>query len=211
MVYDMHDVPVVSLLVILILACSAGCTNPISAPNEITPTPAPMVIPTTESKTSIFTASDMALQLTDIPADYFLRDRSVMISPEVTQLTRDLGWMQGYFVTFDRTGRIKTDQTRIHQSISIFPQENMNKVFTLEKEDLLHGGNSPAEPDEIPFPAIGDRSSASRTKDMPVAGQITYTVIFTKKNVFERITITGTSTDYEALKSIVQTASAKIR
>jgi hypothetical protein len=119
--------------------------------------------------------------------------------------------MQGYFVTFDRTGRIKSDQTRIRQSISIFPEENMNKVFNLEKEDLLHGGNSPAEPDEIPFPAIGDRSFATRTTDMPVAGQITYTVIFTKKNAFERITMTGTSTDYETLKTIVRTASAKIR
>jgi hypothetical protein len=211
MVYDMHDLPVVSVLLILILACSAGCTNPISTPPESMVTQAPAVLPTKESVSATVTASEMALQLADLPADYILRDRSVMISPEVTQLTRDMGWMQGYFVTFDRTGRTKNDQTRIRQSISIFPAENMKKVFSLEKEELLHGGNSLSLPDEIPFPTIGDRSIACRTTDMPAAGQVTYTVIFTKKNAFERITMAGTSTDYETLKDVVQKAAAKIR
>ena len=166
-------------------------------------TPVPVVVPTTESKSATVPASDMALQITDLPADYIIRDRSVMISPEVTQLTRDLGWTQGYFVTFDRSGRIRNDQTRIRQAVSIFPVENMDKVFKLEKEELLHGGDILTGPDEIPFPATGDMSIACRMNDVPVAGQVMYTVIFTKKNIFERITMTGTSTDYETLKDVV--------
>jgi hypothetical protein len=211
MVYGMQYHPVVSVLLFLAVACSAGCTNPISSPQEILVTPSPAILPTTESQSATVQTSEMALQLADLPTEYILRDRSVMISPEVSQLTRDVGWLQGYFVTFDRTGRIKSDQTRIHQAISIFPVENMNKVFTLEKDDLLHGGNSLTPSDEIPFPLIGNRSIACRVTDMPSAGQVTYTVIFTKKNVFERITMAGTSTDYETLKDLVQKAATKIR
>jgi hypothetical protein len=209
MLYGMQYLPVV--LVLVLFACSAGCTNPLTAPPEPLATPAPAVLPTMESKSVTVPASEMALQVADLPSDYILRDRSVMISPEVTQLTRDLGWTQGYFVMFDRTGRIKSDQTRIRQSISIFPGENMNKVFMLEKDELLQGGNSFATPDEIPFPTIGNRSIACRTTDTPAPGQVTYTVIFTKKNAFERITMAGTSTDYETLKDVVQKAAAKIR
>jgi hypothetical protein len=199
------------LLVILILTCMAGCTSPSSSVSDTLATAVPTILPTPESKSVSIAASDMAIQLSDLPSDYILRDRTVMISPEVSQLTRDLGWMQGYYVTFDRTGRTKSDQTRIRQAISIFPAENIKKVFSIEKEELLHGGNTLTSPDEIPFPAIGDQSIACRATDTPVPGQVTYTIIFTRKNAFERITMAGTSTDYETLKDVVQRAVAKIR
>jgi hypothetical protein len=199
------------VLVIFILTCVAGCTGPDTVPAVIvnaTPSPA---IPTPESTYATVQLADMALQLADLPPDYILRDRSVMTSPEVTQLTRDLGWRQGYFVVVDRTGRTKSDQTRIRQSINIFPADNLNRVFTLEKLALAEGQNPFTSPYEIPFPAIGDRSTAYRMTDTPAEGQVTYTVIFTKKNVFERITMSGTSTDYETLKEVVLTAADKIR
>jgi hypothetical protein len=211
MVYGMQYRTGAILLVILTLACTAGCTNPISSP----PAPAAILVPTSqptpENPKATVPASDMALQPGDLPSDYILRDRSVMISPEVTQLTRDLGWTQGYFVTYDRTGRTKSDQTRVRQAISIFPVENMKKVYTFEKQALEDTGNSLYSPFEIPFPATGDRSIAYRKTDSPEPGQVTYTVIFTRKNAFERITMTGTSTDYETLKDAVQKAAAKIR
>ena len=208
--YFMQYLTVVSVLLIA-LAGSAGCiTTPATSPVPVV-TQAPVIVPTTESKSVTVPASDFSLQLSDLPADYIIRDRSVMISPEVSQISRDLGWRQGYFVTFDRSGWIRNDQTRIHQAISIFALEDMNKVFTLEKEELLHGGDPLTVPGEIPFPTAGDQSIACRMNDKPAAGQVTYTVIFTKKNAFEQITMTGTSTDYEVLKDIVQKAAAKIR
>jgi hypothetical protein len=211
MVYGMQYRTGAILLVILTLACAAGCTNPASSPQAPDVTSVPTAVPTPESLSAVIPASEMAIQPGDLPSDYILRDRSVMVSPDVTQLTRDLGWRQGYFVTYDRTGRIRSDQTRIRQTISIFPVENMKKVYTLEKLALGIPENPRDIPDEIPFPAIGDQSIATRTTDKPAPGQVTYTVIFTKKNAFERITMAGTSTDYETLKDIVQRAAAKIR
>lgn len=213
MVYDMQYVPGALFLVILILASAAGCTSP-ATDTPLTPTAPsaePTTSPTPESTQATVLVADMALQLGDLPPDYILRERSVMTSPEVSQLTRDLGWRQGYFVLFDRTGRTRSDQTRIRQSINIFPAENMNKVFLLEKVVLSEGTTPFSSPYEIPFPTIGDRSIAYRMTNTPDEGQVTYTVIFTKKNAFERITMAGTSTDYETLKDIAQKAADRIR
>lgn len=211
MVYGMQYRTGGILLVILALACTAGCINPQSGQPAAAATALPTTLPIAENPSAAATASEMALLPGDLPADYILRDRSVMISPEVTQLTRDLGWRQGYFVTYDRTGRTRSDQTRIRQAISIFPVENLKKVYTLEKLELDRPADSAGTWDEVPFPAIGDRSIAYRATDSPAPGQVTYTVIFTKNNAYERITMTGTSTDYEALKTIVRTAAAEIR
>jgi hypothetical protein len=154
----------------------------------------------------------MAVQLTDLPSDYILKDRSVMVFPEVTQLTRDLGWRQGYFVSFYRINKEKDDQTGIRQSINIFPVENMNKVFSIEKEDMKSRADGSGTIYEIPFPTIGDTSIAFRGTDANDPNTfVVYSVLFTKKNVYEKITMTGTSTDYEVVKDIAQRAAEKIR
>ena len=154
----------------------------------------------------------MALQPTDIPSDYILKDRSVMIFPEVTQLTRDLGWRQGYFVSFYRINKEKDDETRIRQSINIFPIENMDKIFSIEKEDMKSRAEGSGSIYEIPFPTIGDASIAYRSTNADDPNTIAvYTVMFTKKNVYEKIIMTGTSTDYELVKALAQKAAEKIR
>jgi hypothetical protein len=135
-----------------------------------------------------------------------------MIRPEVSELTRDLGWRQGYFVSFYRLNAEKDDLTRIRQSISLFALENMKKVFDIEKEDLDSQAVSPVMLDEMPFPPIGSRSVAYRQTDPTDSLHVTtYTVIFTKKNIFETVTMSGTTTDYELLKDVVQKAAAKIQ
>jgi hypothetical protein len=132
--------------------------------------------------------------------------------PEVTQLTRDLGWRQGYFVSFYRINKEKDDQTGIRQSINIFPIENMNKIFSIEKEDMKSRADRSGTIYEIPFPTIGDTSIAFRGTDANDPNNfVVYSVLFTKKNVYEKITMTGTSTDYEVLKDIAQRAAEKIR
>jgi hypothetical protein len=211
MQYSMQNSFRVMLLVAMLFACSAGCTEPPATTEVVTTaatTPTPEPLPETpETATSI---GDLALDLPDLPDDYILRDRSVMISPDVSQLARNLGWQGGYFVVFDRVGRIKTDQTRIRQSISIFPAEVMDRVFNLEKLAFEGGDTLMASPYEIPFPEIGGNSIAYRLNNMPEEGQVTYTVLFTRNEAFERITMSGTSTDYETLKDIVQKAEAKV-
>ena len=210
--YDMQKWYGSLILVLIFLACSSGCLSPSSEKPAAIPEPIPTLLPTPESKTSTIPPSDMALQLADIPSDYILKDRSVMVSPEVTELTRDLGWRQGYFVSFYRINKEKDDQTGIRQSINIFPIENMNKVFSIEKEDMKSRADGSGTIYEIPFPTTGDTSIAFRETNANNPYNIAlYSVLFTKKNVYEKITMSGTSTDYEVLKDIAQKAAAKIR
>jgi hypothetical protein len=155
----------------------------------------------------------MALQPSDLPYDYILQDRSVMASPEVSQLSRDLGWRQGYFVSFYRMDINNNVLTRLRQSVNIYATtESMNSVFLVEKEDLENQQISPGTRYEIPFPAVGERRIAFRdTNPAGTERVVTYSVIFTKKNVYEKITMSGTNTDYETLKRLVQRAEALVR
>jgi hypothetical protein len=200
------------ILVLIFFVWSSGCLSTQSEKPAALPGPVPTLLPTPESETSTISPSAMALQLTDIPSDYILKDRSVMVFPEVTQLTRDLSWRQGYFVSFYRINKEKDDQTGIRQSINIFPLENMNKVFSIEKEDMKSRADRSGTIYEIPFPAIGDTSIAFRGANANDPNNfVVYSVLFTKKNVYEKISMSGTSTDYEVLKDIAQSAAEKIR
>jgi hypothetical protein len=153
----------------------------------------------------------MALRLSDIPEDYILRDRSVMVSPQVNQLARDLGWQQGYYVSFYRMNRDKDDLTGICQYISRYPLENINKVFSLEKQDMASRADSGISIYELPFPVTGDFSIAFRETSGDPDALAVYTVLFVRKNVFEKITMGGTTTDYEVLKEIAGKAATKVR
>jgi hypothetical protein len=154
----------------------------------------------------------MALQPADLPSDYILQDRSVMALPEVSQLARELGWRQGYYVSFYRRISNTDDSTRIRQSINFFSTDSINGVFLLEKEELKDQQLSPGTRYEIPFPAVGERSIAFRdTNPVDPERPVTYTVIFIKKNVFEKITMSGTNTDYETLKRLVLRAEALVQ
>jgi hypothetical protein len=101
--------------------------------------------------------------------------------------------------------------TGIIQEIDVYPLDATNDVYALEKEALLPTDGS-ATDYQIPFPQEGDRSIAWReTRTMDRTTIVTYTVIFTKKNVYEKISMTGTTTDYEVFKDIAQKAAGKIR
>ena len=153
----------------------------------------------------------MALQVSDMPPDYLLKDRTVIAYSEVSQLAHDLGWQQGYTVIFTHANSKNEDSTGIHQSISVYPPENINKVYALETERILSSRNG-ITLNEIPFPTIGDRSIAFReTQSMDSRDFTVYTVIFKKKNVFEIITMEGTITDYETLKDVVRKAADRIQ
>jgi hypothetical protein len=212
MEYDMKKWYVIFVLILIFFVFLAGCSSSPQAQAEPTPTSTPTIQPAPESRTATIPPSDMALQLPDLPPDYNIKDRSVMITPEVSQLARDLGWVQGYFVLFYHLDKDKNDQTFIRQSISIFPIENMNKVFTTEKEDMKSRSEESGSFHEMPFPTIGDMSIAYRSSnDNDPDYIVVYSVIFTKKNVYEKITMTGTTTDYETLKEISQKAAEKIQ
>lgn len=212
MVYDMKKWYMIPALILIFFVCSAGCSSSPPTQTAQTPTPTLIVPAVTESRTVTIPPSDMALRLSDMNPDYSIKDRSVMISPEVTRLAQGLGWRQGYFVLFYRLDKDKDDQTFVRQSINIFPIENMNKVFTIEKEDMKSRSGGSGTLREMPFPTIGDMSIAFRgSNDNDPYDVGVYSVIFTKKDVYEKITMTGTTTDYETFKDIALKAAEKIR
>jgi hypothetical protein len=212
MVYGMEHTWAAPFLVTLLL-CSAGCLDTLVGEPPYKPEPpAPTVVGTTETFRLPEQSSDMALQPADLPFDYILQDRSVMALPEVSQLARELGWRQGYYVSFYHRISNTDDITRIRQSINIFSADNINAVFLLEKEELKDQQLTPGTRYEIPFPAVGERSIAFRdTNPVDTERPVTYTVIFTKKNVYEKITMSGTNTDYETLKRLVLRAEALVQ
>jgi hypothetical protein len=202
-----------AFILVIVLLCSAGCLDTLfGEPPYKTETPAPTTVPTTETPRLPEQSSDMALQPSDLPSDYILQDRSVMALQEVSQIARELGWRQGYFVSFYRRNSNTNDITRIRQSVSIFSTDGIHGVFLLEKEELKNQQLSPGTRYEIPFPAVGERSIAFRDMNpLDPERPVMYTVIFTKKNVYEKITMSGTNTDYETLKRLVQRAEALIQ
>lgn len=199
-----------ALFLVIMLLCSAGCLDTLfGEPPAVTVaiTAAPTAVTSPESTIVPEQSSDMALQPADIPSDFVLQDRTVIALPEVSQLARQLGWREGYYVSFYRRNGNNEIITRIWQSVSIFSSENINGVFLLEKEQLEKQQLTPGSRYEIPFPAIGERSIAFReTNPLDPERPVTYIVIFTKKNVYEKITMSGTNTDYETIKRLAQRA-----
>jgi hypothetical protein len=210
MEYDMKTRFIILIFIVQLAVCSAGCLSP--APVTLSQQALlPETTPTPESTRATIPPGDMALQLSDMPPDYLLKDRTIIAYSEVSQLAHDLGWQQGYTVMFTRANLEKNDSTGIHQSISVYPPENMNKVYALETERII-SSRSGITRIEIPFPTIGDQSIALReTQSMDSRNFAVYTVIFKKKNVFEIITMEGTTTDYETLKDVVRKAADKIQ
>jgi hypothetical protein len=189
---------------------AAGCTSEFSGPAPVTTLPA-VATPGTEDTTANPPIADQVLQLGDLPADYLLRDRTVLAYAGVGQLARDLGWMQGYRVSFYRLDKKKDDLTEITEEIAVYPQKNLNMVYLLEQEALLPAGTN-ATFYQLPFPVTGDQSVAWRqTIDSDRGQVVTYTVMFTKKNAFVLLSMRGTTTDYELLKTVAVDAADRIR
>jgi hypothetical protein len=199
-----------AIIIVTFLICSAGCLDTVVGEPPaipVTVTAVPTTVTTPEPTIVPEPSSDMALQPSDLPSDFVLQDRTVIALPEVSQLARQLGWREGYYVSFYRRNGNNEIITRIWQSVSIFSSENINGVFLLEKEQLKEQQLTPGSRYEIPFPAIGERSIAFReTNPLDPERPVTYTVIFMKKNVYEKITMSGTNTDYETLKRLAQRA-----
>jgi len=103
--------------------------------------------------------------------------------------------------------------TGLRQTIDIYPLANMNKVFDMAKEEMTSpasGGTSTVY--ELPLARIGDASIAYKTENTNDPNHLpVYTIFFIKKNVFEKLEMGGTTTDYEALKDAARIAADKIR
>lgn len=200
--------------VLLAVLVSAGCLSSIfpEPVPEPTATPAPTAVPTTESKVSTVPASQMALQPSEIPSDYILKDRSDITYLEMSPVDHDQGWKSGYSSTYYRINEEKYDMTGLRQVIQIYTLANIKKIYDLKKDAIESQAYETTAFYELPCPKIGDRTFAYRISDKNYSSGIsTYTIIFTKKDVYEELAMGGTTTDFETLKALAQAAAEKIR
>jgi len=208
------------LVLVLCLSCTAGCF--LLDERQVTPSPTSVPstpLPTIDSGMSTIEPAQMALTLTDLPAGYIIRERSDIAYSDISPLARGQGWKNGYLASFYRMNAEKYDVTAISQRIGVYSVNNihlldktMGPVFDAAESDLLAMANASITVTELPFPKTGDQTSAFRTLDTnDPYGIVVYTVIFTKRDVIEKIEMRGTTTDYELLKSLVAKAEDKIK
>ena len=198
--------------ILICTLCTAGCFLLDPAPQVVPPTTPVTLPPTPESRIATVEPSGMALQLADLPEGYVIRERSDVAYADINPLARNEGWKKGYYVAFYRMNTRNYDITGITQQISVYPPDRIRIIFEEVKSGVASRANASVVVAELPFSKTGDRSIALRFTDAnDQYGIMTYTVIFTKKDVLEQIEMKGTTTDYEVLKNIAGTAAGKIR
>ena len=198
--------------VLICTLCTAGCFLLDPAPQVVPPVTQVTLPPTPESRIATVEPSGMALQLADLPEGYVIRERSDVAYADINPLARNEGWKKGYYVAFYRMNTRNYDITGITQQISVYPPDRIRIIFEEVKTGVESRANASVSVAELPFSKTGDRSIALRLTDTnDQYGVMTYTVIFTKKDVLEQIEMKGTTTDYEVLKNIAGTAAGKIR
>jgi len=206
----MNRAAIFGMLICVLL--TAGCSFFDWGSSPTQPSSLPLPLPTPENKLSTIELSAMALQLSDLPDGYSIRERSDVSYAEVSPMARDEGWKKGYYVSFYRMNVKNYDITGITQQISSYPLNRMTLIYDEVKNNLITRADASVSVTELPFPKTGDRTIALRSMDPnDQYGIITYTVIFTKKDVLEQIEMRGTTTDYEVLKDSAQKAASKIQ
>jgi hypothetical protein len=198
-------------VVLCAVLVSSGCVAEVSTPPVVQTIISPLVTPVPESLVATVPLSGLALVKENLPAGYVLKDRTVTSYAGVGQIFRDLGWQQGYRVSYYRLDKDIDDMTMIIQEIDLYPLDTVRDVYSMKKEELLPKEDSRTDY-QVPFPVTGERSIAWREiRTVGTIPVVTYSVIFTKKNVYEKISMTGTSTDYELLRELAMTAAGRIR
>ncbi len=148
--------------------------------------------------------SELILQISDLPANFTVKQRIERIKRELSESAINLGWEKGYEATYFRIN--EWDVTGIEQSISIYPIENISKALYLQ-----YPNTAEITYDELSKPNIGEDSRAIRITENSSGESVQiYMLMFIKYNVYENLKIIGTATDYEELKDAAKKAEAKI-
>jgi len=179
-------------------------------PPAVTKTTSPITqYATSTSLLSTIEPSEMALQLSDLPPGFTLKERSERVYSDVDSWAHNNGWKKGYIVSYQKVDLNALSGTVIDQRISIYPIGNISRVTPQFVNDLK---NKPEgiSIDELSNPNIGDSSQAFRGVASSDGSKI-YFIVFYKKDVYESLSMTGKTTDYELLKDVAKIAAAKIK
>ena len=199
---------IISLSLILILVSSvlfiSGCgettTNPENSENDsISNIQNIFTQPQTVSKEP----SELTLQLSDLPTGYQIKVREDRLKSDVKESSISLGWQKGYHISFIKGEGLQI--STIEQWVSIYPLENISKMVSPEDFVPKEGWTM----DEMPNLNIGDKSYVVRYKENEF-GFTNYDIGFIKKNVYVRLVMYGSITDYELFKELAKKAADKI-
>ncbi|MBU4075927.1 MAG: hypothetical protein KKI06_04365 [Euryarchaeota archaeon] len=158
-----------------------------------------------KAKLSSLEPSSLILQLSDLPSNFSIKERTERVSSDVSENARNLSWKKGYYVRFAK-GETLLDITVIEHTISIYPIDNISKVLDIPMES-----NEDVTFDELSNPNIGDKSRAFRVTEKSGLETRYNFIQFNKMDVHETLYMRGTSTDYELLKDLAKKAEAKIK
>jgi len=206
-------------LIIAILVCSlifaAGCTGRAGTAVPAAPTPAHI------------TLESLALTPSEVPQNFTLRESRAKNVTDVSKLARDLGWQQGYVVRFTSPTEGVPGQTKILQTVTLYPAKNIPAIAALAEKQERSDKNMLFS--NLSSPALGSYSRAfSGTVNTLMtpepdngnplgSGSVGATVqqdfveiIFSKGDILEVLRMTGPDSDYSTLASLAQKAYNKI-
>jgi hypothetical protein len=190
------------IVLLVVVVMTAGCVSE-NKNVVLTPTQTP------EIKLSTIEPSEMALQLSDLPQGYVLKER--VETTESGLGVNDSGWLKGFSVTFDKMDSTNMKLTIIRQRISIYSIDKINSPMSIARTNLVKTSDPSFPLGILSDPKIGDSSQAFKIKVSSENFPYAYSISFVKKDVFEDIVMISDSIDYELLKDLAKKAAAKIK
>jgi len=209
----------VILILIVAVTFAAGCTQKTSPSLPVTSAPA-----TTPH------LSDLAITSSDTPACFTLTEQLVKSSADVGELAKDLGWQEGYGVTYSCPAK-GTEPTVISHSLATYPAANMAGIASMVDEQDRPAGylyEDLSFPDQsIPMRGFYRKADSLQTSGIStdvnlltgrsdsaetdaVADSSVAEIIFYRGTTFEVLRMTGPGTNVILLKDLALKSAAKI-
>ena len=204
---------ITGLIILALLACSAGCTSPAASPAPGTPAPVPTESQVPAKTLATLNTSQMFLNVSDYPGTVTFLGDGERNESTIRDWMHDAGWYYGYvrIVQKNESG----SHSIIWQNIAKFPLENASRVVDWQVDGLvIYDARDPENANktytELPVPRIGDKSRAVSIVEENDPEPM-YIIAFSKYDVYEELWTNGTAPDYETLKQAAVLAAEKIQ
>ncbi|MEN6396141.1 MAG: hypothetical protein ABFC78_06635 [Methanoregula sp.] len=170
-----------------------------------------------------------ALTTSDLPAGFNIETSRQKSADEISTLAKDLGWQQGYVTVYTFPSNNTNGSSMITQTITVYPKEKMPGVVSLintneRQQTGLNFLNMPLPatgPDTYAFSAEDtNKTTEPATTENKIGGSPDtkesapgegyFEVIFYKGDILEVIRMSGAGAHYDTLKTLAETAYAKL-
>jgi hypothetical protein len=205
----------VGIFLTVMLLC-AGCT-------QTSGTPGPAATPA--GSIPVLPLSALALTAADAPANYTLTESRVKAPGEVRSLAKELGWQDGYIVTFSSTPGTKEGSTEIVQNLVTYPASTIPSIVQISKTNEMNDQGLTTI--LLPSPGLGNSSYAfsgtpsgvvaanqknllEQTSGSVPARQEMVEIIFSKGSTMEILRMTGPGANYSVIRGLAEIAYARL-